>query len=97
MMCYCLFNNIKVDGGFKPDFTRFENYIKDWIAITESDRKQLFGEIEQLKQQDLTFVWEYGAFKKMDCGHWEFFQLPFAEHIIDFNGRCTRCVYGLRK
>ena len=95
MKCYVLFNNIKVDGGYKPDYSRFENYIENWIAITKSDKKQLFGEIEQLKQRDLTFAWGYGAFVKKDCGHWEFLQLPHAEDVMsELSGNCTRCICG---
>ena len=93
-MFYAVFSNIKVDGGYKPDFEKFENFIKSWEVISKDDKKQLFEILKELKKHDLTFIFKYGAFKKMACGHWEFFQLPFAEHIVDLNGRCSRCICG---
>lgn len=37
------------------------------------------AEISDIEMRGLSFAFKIGAFVKMDCGHWQFLQLPYVE------------------
>lgn len=95
MKNYTVLENIKIAGGYKIDFAAIEKRIPE-MDISESDKKALGEYVQKCKDRDLTFAFQYSAWVKQACGHWEHLQLAHAEwensHIGD--RRCTRCICG---
>lgn len=89
---YIVLKNIEIDGGYKIDFEEVEKRTPE-MDISEDDKKALGEYVQKCKRRDLTFVFQFSAFVKQTCGHWEHLQLAHEDEHIG-NGRCTRCICG---
>ena len=92
---YLVLENIEIDGGYKIDFAAIEKRIPE-MDIPEGDKKALGEYVQECKSRDLTFCYQFSAFVKKTCGHWEHLQLHYADWVNDHigNGSCTRCICG---